>query len=152
MAPRRGPTRGGLPGAGTVSAARPASLVVASLAAVGGVLAVIVWCTRRFAPPGMSALPKEVLEPLGRAVLPGQQAVQLVRLGPKLLLIGQREGHLAPLAEITDPAEVEHLVALCRRQRPDSATSAFAHVLAHFAEGEEAKGDGRARMLARGGR
>jgi flagellar biogenesis protein FliO len=126
--------------------------VVGSLAAVLGVLGLIVWCTRRFAPPGMSPLPKEVLEPLGRSVLPGQQAVQLVRLGPKLLLIAQRDGSLATLAEITDPAEVEHLVALCRRQRPDSATAAFAEALSDLARGDAASGQGGTRMLARGGR
>ena len=152
LASRRTPSRSGPPAVGSISAARPASVVVGSLAAVLGLLALIVWCTRRFAPPGMSALPKEVLEPLGRAVLPGQQAVQLVRLGPKLLLIAQHEGSLATLAEITDPAEVEHLLALCRRQRPDSATTAFAQVLAQWDAAEGATGQRSPRMLARGGR
>jgi flagellar biogenesis protein FliO len=152
LTPRRAPSRSGSPAVGSISAARPASLVVGSLAAVVGLLALIVWCTRRFAPPGMSVLPKEVLEPLGRAVLPGQQAVQLVRLGPKLLLIAQHEGSLATLAEITDPAEVEHLLALCRRQRPDSATTAFAQVLAQWGEAEGATEHRSPRMLARGGR
>lgn len=155
LAPRRNPARSRPPVAGSIpsiSAARPASLVAGSLAAVLGVLALFVWCTRRFAPPGLASLPKEVLEPLGRAVLPGQQAVQLVRLGPKLLLIGQHEGSLATLAEITEPTEVEHLLTLCRRQRPDSASTAFAQVLSHLAQGDGTAGQGGPRMLQRGGR
>lgn len=152
LAPRRSPARSGLPADGSLGAARPTSLVAGSLAAVLGVLALVVWCTRKFAPPGMSALPKEVLEPLGRAVLPGQQAVQLLRLGGKLLLIGQRDGSLATLAEISDPAEVEHLLVLCRRQRPDSATAAFAQVLSQLTQGEGAGGADSPRRMARGGR
>src|SRR5690348_15512308 len=40
-----------------------------SLCVVLGVFLVVVWCTKRFAPPGTSALPKEAVESLGRAPL-----------------------------------------------------------------------------------
>lgn len=136
----------------TTAAARPASLVAGSLAAVLGLLALIVWCTRRFAPPGMTLLPKEVFEPLGRAMLPGQQPVQLVRLGPKLLLVAQHGGSLTTLAEVTDPVEVEHLLGLCRRQRPDSATAAFREVLAHLTQGPQSPWPEGTRQTAGGGR
>lgn len=119
--------------------------IVGSLAVVLGLFLVVVWCSRRFAPAGSSLLPKEVVELLGRAPLTGRQSMQLVRIGNKLLLVAISTAGAETLTEITDPVEVEHLSALCRRGRIDSATSSFTQVLGQLAS-DPAPGSIRSRL------
>lgn len=103
--------------------------VVGSLAIVLGLFVVLVWCSKRFAPAGSAMLPKEAIEMLGRASLTPRQQVQLVRVGNKLLVVAITSAGIETLTEITDPAEVERLAALCRRQQPASASSTFSQIL-----------------------
>lgn len=89
--------------------------VTASLAAVLGLFFGIAWIMRRGLPSSATArLPAEVIEVLGRAPLAGRQQIQLLRLGNKLLLVCISPTGVNPLGEVTDPAEVERLAALCR--------------------------------------
>lgn len=113
--------------------------VVGSLAIVLGLFLVLVWCTRRFAPPGSAQLPKEALELLGRSALSPRQQVQLVRLGNKLLLVSLTPAGAETLTEITDAAEVERLTSLCRRGQPASASNSFTQMLGQLAR-EPAEG------------
>jgi flagellar biogenesis protein FliO len=115
------------------SGGRAISSVVGSLAVVLGLFLVVVCVSRRFAPAGSALLPKEVIELLGRAPLAGRQSLQLVRVGNKLLLIALSPGGASTLTEVEDPLEVEHLTALCRRGRADSATASFAQVFGNLA-------------------
>jgi flagellar biogenesis protein FliO len=99
--------------------------VVGSLGIVLGLFVVLVWFSRRFAPAGTAALPKEAVELLGRTSLGGTHQVQLMRVGAKLLLVALTPQGARTLTEITSAAEVERLSDLCRRQKPDSATASF---------------------------
>ena len=99
--------------------------VIGSLGIVQGLFVVLVWFSRRFAPAGTAALPKEAVELLGRTTLSGTQQMQLVRVGTKLLLVALSPQGARTLTEITSAAEVERLSDLCRRQKPDSATASF---------------------------
>lgn len=103
--------------------------VVGSLAVVLGLFLAVVWVSRRFAPAGSAVLPKEVVELLGRAPLAGRHTMQLVRVGNKLVLLAISSNGAETLTEVTDPVEVEHLAALCRRGKADSATASFTTVL-----------------------
>ena len=78
-------------------------------------------------------LPKEAVELLGRAPLAARQQAQLVRIGNKLLLVSLTPTTATTLSEITDPTEVEHLIALCRRGQTGSASAAFRQALAQLA-------------------
>jgi flagellar biogenesis protein FliO len=124
------------------SLARPAAIspgktlgtVAGSLAIVLGLFAAIAWCAKKANPQATSLLPKEAVEVLGRAVLATRQQVQLVRVGNKLLLVAVTPTSAKTLTEITTPAEVEHLLGLCRRGQSNSASVAFLQTLSQLAE------------------
>lgn len=103
--------------------------VVGSLGIVLGLFVVLVWFSRRFAPAGSAALPKEAVELLGRTSLGGTHQVQLMRVGAKLLLVALTPQGARTLTEITSATEVERLSDLCRRQKPDSATASFRNLV-----------------------
>jgi flagellar biogenesis protein FliO len=107
--------------------------VVGSLGAVLGLFLVVAWFTRRFAPAGALQLPKEAVELLGQTPLAGRQQLRLLRVGNKLLLVAVSPVGIETLTEITEAAEVEHLVALCCRNRPGSSQAAFQQVLSQLA-------------------
>jgi flagellar biogenesis protein FliO len=98
-----------------------------------GLFFAIAWLSRKFAPAGTLSLPKEAVELLGHAPFAGRQQLRLLRVGNKLLLVAVSPAGLETLTEITDPTEVEHLLALCRRNRPGSSQAAFQQVLGQLA-------------------
>jgi flagellar biogenesis protein FliO len=113
---------------------RPSSLqslitVGGSLAAVIGVFLLLAWMMRKASPHGGATLPLEAFEVLGRASLFQRQQVQLLRLGSKLLLVSATASGVETLAEISDPAEVERLLDLCRPNRSQGALATFRRVL-----------------------
>jgi flagellar protein FliO/FliZ len=85
-----------------------------SLALVIGLFLLALWLLRRASPRGGGLLPTEVFETLGRAPLAHRHQAHLVRIGNKLALLSASVTGVEPLVEITDPAEVERLTALCR--------------------------------------
>ena len=100
----------------------PSAVTLAgSLALVLGVFFLVVWLFRRALPQGRGILPPEAFEVLGRAPLANRQQAQLLRCGNKLLLVCVGAAGAETLTEITDPAEVERLVEVCRGGRTGGA-------------------------------
>ncbi len=106
--------------------------VAGSLAAVVGLFMIVAWIMRRGMPKGSGILPREVVEVLGRAPLAGRQQLQLLRLGNKLLLVSMSATSVEPLAEITDPLEVDRLTGLCYQTHPQGSTASFRQVFQSF--------------------
>ncbi len=102
--------------------------IVGSLAVVIGLFLIVAFLMRRATPTANSPLPDEVVEVLGRAPLANRQQVHLLRCGTKLLLVCVTPNGTETLTEITDPAEVDRVAALCRRSSSGSATSNFRQV------------------------
>jgi flagellar biogenesis protein FliO len=106
-----------------------AVVVVGSLAAVLGIFFLIVWLLRRASPHYGGTLPTEAFEVLGRAPLANHQQVHLLRCGNKLLWVSVSAAGASSsartLTEITDPAEVDRLVSLCRQHGPSSPKATF---------------------------
>src|SRR4030095_1870078 len=119
--------------------------VVSSLAIVLGLFAVLVWFSKRFAPAGSAALPKEAVELLGQAPLAGKQTMQLIRVGNRLLLVALAATGATTLTENTDSLEGEQLGRLCRRGKADSASASFGRVLSQLAT-EPAREAGQTRV------
>ena len=99
--------------------------VLSSLAIVVGGYLGFVWLMRKSNPKMNGSLPSEVFELVGTKRMSAKQTLQLVRLGSKLLLLVHGEEGTHPIAEITDPDEVEYLTSVCNRRpttRPRSAS------------------------------
>lgn len=106
--------------------------VLGSLAVVLGSFFLLAWFLKRNRGGGQQALPKEVIEILGRVPLAGKQQMQLVRVGGKLILLCVSASGAETLTEITDPLEVERLSGACQATQPNSVSSSFRQVLEQF--------------------
>lgn len=89
--------------------------VLGSLAIVVGGYLGFVWLMRKTNPKANAGLPSEVFELVGTTRLNTKQTLQLVRLGSKLLLLVHGDEGTHPIAEITDPEEVEYLTSICNQ-------------------------------------
>ncbi|MFO0885778.1 MAG: flagellar biosynthetic protein FliO [Pirellulales bacterium] len=121
-APAKGSSKGAK-SPGTSSQAIGTTL--GSLAIVLGVFFAVSWVCRKISPQAAGPLPKDVLELLGRTSLGGRQQLQLLRLGNKLVLVAVTAAGIETVTEVDDPAEVERILQLCRREQPSSASSSF---------------------------
>lgn len=110
----------------------------AGLAITVGLLLSFMWLIRSMAPKSSRALPREVVEVLGRAPLAGKQTTQLVRVGHKLVLIAVTPDGAETLTEITDPDEVSRLVAACDASGGRGSTAEFDALLRQM-EGERTR-------------
>jgi flagellar biogenesis protein FliO len=119
-----------------------------SLSTAGGGLAIVVglflvstWLVRGSggAKRGGGTLPPEAFAVLGRAPLTAQSFAQLLRLGNKLVLVAVAADGAQPLAEVTDPAEVDRLVGLCAKTAPHGPSAEFQQVLEQLSR-EPARG------------
>ena len=107
--------------------------VFGCLGVVLGIFLLIAWMIRRAAPQGLTRLPNEAFEVLGRAPLAGRQNVHLLRCGNKLLLVSITPAGTETLTEIIDPQEVDRLAGLCRQAGPHSSTAAFRRIFEQLA-------------------
>lgn len=119
---------------------RTMTTIVGALAICLGAFFLFVWVTKRSSPAGLSALPKEVLESLGRTSLHGRQHLQLLRVGRKLVLLYVTPTSAEALTEIIDPVEVDRLIGLCQQASANSVTTSFRDVLTHFEKAPAEKG------------
>lgn len=129
LAPPRRTAAGNSTRPGTASATQALGTVISSLAVVLGLFALVVWFTRRTRPRAMAKLPGDVIQTLGRAPLLGQQEMQLVRVGNKLLLLSVTATSAETLTEITDPVEIERLASLCRHDPAGSLSASLRQTL-----------------------
>lgn len=114
---------------------RPASGLPSMLTVFGSLLVVlaaffaITWFMRRGMPNRLAALPTEVVEVLGRSTLATRNQMHLIRVGNKLLLVSVTPTGAETLTEITDPAEVDRLGAICSQQQTSGIAQSFRGVL-----------------------
>lgn len=122
------------PGAGQpTGATRATTTVVTSLAVVLGAFFLLVWLSRKAGPKGLTPLPGEVVESLGRAQLTARQQMQLVRVGSKLVLLAITPTGVETITEVTNVEEVDRLCSLCQQSRSSSITATFQQVLSQYA-------------------
>ena len=102
------------------------------------ILIVIVAAARlwkKHGPTLATGLPAEALEVLGKRQLDRRHAIQMIRCGPRILILGVADEGLRTLAEISDPVEVDYLAGLCRRSDSDeSGGKSFLSLFRRFHE------------------
>jgi flagellar biogenesis protein FliO len=106
---------------------------VGATSAVAGLFLLSVYALRRGLPRGASTLPDDVVCVLGRKQLSTRQSAQLIRVGNKLVLLSVTPDGVEPLAEVTDPAEVDRLLGLCHQSSEASSTGEFQDVMDQLA-------------------
>lgn len=103
------------------------------LAIAVGLLLSTIWLLRSCAPKSSRPLPRDVVEVLGRAPLGAKQTTQLVRVGNKLVLVAITPEGAKTLTEITDPGEVQRLIAACDSNNGRGSTADFDQMLQQMA-------------------
>ncbi len=86
---------------------------------------VMFWAAKRYLPGLRRMAGSRAVEILGRAYLTPRQSVTVVKLGRRVLVIGQTAEQLSALASITDPEEVSEIVGLCESAGGNSSTATF---------------------------
>jgi flagellar protein FliO/FliZ len=116
------------------------------LASAGAGLAIVIalfllfsWTMRRGGPKPSGMLPESAFAVLGRAPLTSQSFAQLLRVGNKLVLVAMSADGAQPLAEVTDPLEVDRIAGLCMSGKPTGSSAEFQQVLAQLSK-EPARG------------
>ncbi|NLX60431.1 MAG: flagellar biosynthetic protein FliO [Phycisphaerae bacterium] len=102
---------------------------VGPLVAVLGVMALVLWAARKFV-PGMRRMGGSgVVRVLARTHLSPRQSIVLVKVGARILVVGQTADQISRLDSITDGDEVSHLLGQCHGRGTDSPSDAFQGVL-----------------------
>ena len=106
-----------------------------SIAALGAILLLflgLVQIWRRYSPQASNSLPDSAWQMLGTAPLDQKHNLMIVRVGSRLLVLGQSEQGLQTLSEITGGDEVAQMMTICQ-QTPDAAEQAsFSQLVKNF--------------------
>ncbi len=131
LAPPSGSKKGGE--AKSTSGSGPAiTSMLGSLAIVVGLFLAVAWFARRAGGQSSKALPKEVVQVLGRTPLTSKQNLQVIRFGNKMLLVSVSAGGAETLAELTDGPEIDRIAGLCQQQGSESVTASFRQMMAQM--------------------
>ncbi|NIA20603.1 MAG: hypothetical protein GWP05_01245, partial [Anaerolineaceae bacterium] len=94
--------------------------LVAPLVVVLLVIVLVFWAVRKYV-PGMRRLTgSSVVRVLARTYLSPRQSVTLIKVGRRILVVGQTADRLSRLGEISDGEEVSELLGLCRSEGDQS--------------------------------
>lgn len=97
-----------------------------SLALVLGVIFIARIATKKLFPAVSVGRNSQIIRVVSRSVIGPKQQFLLVKLGKRLVLIGDSGTSMNSLAEITDPDEVAELVGQLQSESNHSSTGAFA--------------------------
>lgn len=112
---------GDRPGVNLLSMLWPLLLVLAGIA-------LLFWAARKYLPGVRRLTGSRAAEVLARTHLSPRQSINIIKLGRRILVVGQTGEQLSPLGSITDPEEVSELIGLCESAGGGSATSRFRKV------------------------
>jgi flagellar biogenesis protein FliO len=140
-------------GGAAVSAPVPQSMeygrVLGALGVVIALIFVLRWAARVFFPSVAGKTPSRIVEVLGRSVLTPKQQVVLIRVGRRIIVVGDSGSQLNTLCEIADPDEIASLVGQLREEKL-TAASAFGSLFGRFTRRFEAAEESDAPSLQDG--
>ncbi len=128
-----------------------------SLAAVLALIALLAWGYRAVVggSPGLATRARRsgLIEIVGRTSLSPRQSLWLVRVGPRVVLVGATPDRMTPLDVLSDPDAVARLLGEAAQARPTSQSQEFERVLqvadAHYEAPEPPDAEVAAPALAR---
>lgn len=109
----------------------PVVTVVSSLAIVLGLFCGFVWVSRKTGNVKGGALGSDVFTVLGKSQIDARHSTALLKCGHRVLLVSLSQAGVHTLAEFTDPAEVNDLIA----GTTGKSKQAFAQTLRELAPG-----------------
>jgi flagellar biogenesis protein FliO len=114
---------------GNGASAQPQGLdyprVLTALGIVIGLILALRWLGRFFFPATTGRARSRAVEVLARSPLSPKQQVMLLRVGQRLLVVGDSGSQMSPLCQITDPDEVAALVGQLRDEKMQVPKRAF---------------------------
>ena len=102
--------------------------VAISLGLVLGIIFIARFAMKKLFPAVSVGRNSQVIRVVSRSVIGPKQQFLLVKLGKRLVLVGDSGTAMNPLAEITDPDEVAELVGQLQSETSQSSTNAFASI------------------------
>ncbi len=116
------------------------------LLAVLALIAGIALLVKKYMPVNRMLAGGGALDVVARLPLSGKQSLILVKMGPKLVLVGVSPEQMASLAVVDDPEQIAAIVGRIASRRSDSISQAFVDALGDeakaYAEGAEATAAG----------
>ncbi len=106
-----------------------------TITALGAVLAVIILLRvvlGRFTGAGGVVQSSPLLEVLSRVTVAPRSQVVLMRMGSRILVVGESAGGLRTLAQITEPDEIAQVLASVASDRPNSISRGFQQLVTRF--------------------
>jgi flagellar biosynthetic protein FliO len=103
--------------------------VVGALALVIGLIFLLRYLARRFLSLPGSGGAGSVMSIIARTQLGPRQQLVLIKVGKRLVMASQTPTQMTPLSEISDPDEIEHILATVAPNRADSISRRFDAVI-----------------------
>jgi flagellar biogenesis protein FliO len=128
---RRGPDSAGPTTRAAAAAALPppssagATRVGLALLAIVALILTLKWGGQKFLGASLGHKPNRAVEVVARNPVGPKQSVLLLRVGRRILIVGDSAGSLSKLTEIADPDEVAELVGALRQDKSDSTPRTF---------------------------
>lgn len=111
------------------------SRVLGALAVVLGLIFFLKWCSRYFLPSAGGRRASGAVEVIARAPISPRQQIMLIRVGRRLIVVGDSGAQMNPLCELSDADEVAALVGQVREERIAPARKAFGAVFGRSRRG-----------------
>jgi flagellar biogenesis protein FliO len=103
--------------------------VVLALSAVVGLIFALRWGSRKILALPSAGNSSHLMRVIARTPLAPKQSVMLLRVGQRLMVVGDSAGNLSSLGQITDPDEVATLLGQAKATSPSMAPTNFGGVL-----------------------
>ena len=102
--------------------------VLGALAVVIGLILVLRWCGKWIFPVSGRRGGGKVVEVVSRSPLSPKQQIIVIRVGRRLVVVGDSGSQMNSLCEITDPDEIASLVGQVREQRTPATAGVFGSI------------------------
>jgi flagellar protein FliO/FliZ len=105
---------------------------ITALGVVIGLILLLRWAYAKLTGQVAATSSSPVMEVLSRTTLAPRNQVLLVRLGQRILVVGDSPAGLRTLANVDDAEEVASLLAAVSAAKPNSITGGFSQLLSRF--------------------